>query len=57
MQTELMRMASAAQKFTAEVWTAITAHNKIQVEKEEHQVTTMTRLKDTVQLLQVTNRK
>jgi len=57
MQTELMRRASAAQKFTADVWTAITSHDKDQAEKEGHQVTRMTRLNDAVQFLQVANRK
>jgi len=57
MQTELMRMASTAQKFTADVWTAITTRDKDQAEKEGHQVTRMTRLNDAVQFLQVADRK
>jgi len=57
MQTKLMRTASAAQKFTADIWTAITARNKDQEEKEGHQVTRIIRLNDTLQFLQVTDRK
>jgi len=57
MQTELIRTASVAQKFTADVWTAITARDKDQAEKEGHQVTRMTRLNDVVQFLQVADRK
>jgi len=57
METELMRIASAAQKFTTDVWTAITARDKDQAEKEGHQITRITRLNDTVQFLQVADRK
>jgi len=39
MQTELMRTASAAQKFTTDVWTTITSRYKDQAEKEGHQIT------------------
>jgi len=52
-QTELMRTASAAQKFTVDVWTAITARDKDQAEKEGHQVTRMTQLNDAIQFLQI----
>ena len=57
MQTELMRTASAAQKFTTDVWTAITTRDKDQAEKEGHQITRITWLNDAVQFLQVANRK
>jgi len=57
MQTELMRTASAAQKFTIDVWTAITACDKNQAEKDGHQVTRITRLNDAIQFLQVADRK
>jgi len=57
MQTELMRTASAAQKFTTDVWTAITACDKDQAEKEGHQITRIIRLNDAVQFLQVADRK
>jgi len=57
MQTELMRTACAAQKFTADVWTAITSRDKDQAEKEGHQITRITRLNDAVQFLQVADRK
>jgi len=57
MQTELMRTASAAQKFTTDVWTAITACDKDQADKEGHQITRITRLNDAVQFLQVADRK
>ena len=56
-QTELMRTASAAQKFTTDVWTAITSRDKDQTKKEGHQITRITRLNDAVQFLQVTDRK
>jgi len=52
-----MRTARAAQKFTADVWMAITAHAKDQAEKEGHQVTCMTWLNDAVQFLQVADGK
>jgi len=39
MQTELMRTTSAAQKFTTDVWTAITARDKDLAKKEGHQIT------------------
>jgi len=48
-----MRTASTAQKFTEDVWTAISACDKDQAEKEGHQVTRMTWLNDTGQFLQV----
>jgi len=57
MQTELMRTASAAQKFTNDVWTAITSRDKDQAEKEGHQITRITRLNDAVQFLQVADCK
>jgi len=53
MQTELIHTASAAQKFTTDVWTAITARDRDQAEKEGHHVTRMTWLNDAVQFLQV----
>jgi len=56
-QTELMRTTSAAQKFTADIWTAITSRDKDQAEKERHQITRMTWLNDAVQFLQVADRK
>jgi len=57
MQTELIRTASAAQKFTTDVWTAITARDRDQAEKEGHQITRITRLNDAVQFLQVADCK
>jgi len=57
MQTELMRTTSAAQKFTTDVWTAITSRNKDQAEKEGHQITRITRLNDAVLFLHVADRK
>jgi len=57
MQTELIRTTSAAQKFTADVWTAITSRDKDLAEKEGHQITRITRLNDAVQFLQVADRK
>ena len=53
MQTELMCTANAAQKFTTEVWAAITSRDKDQAEKEGHQIIRITRLNDAVQFLQV----
>jgi len=57
MQTELMRTPSAAQKFTTDIWTAITSHDEDLTEKEGHQVTRMSGLNDTVQFFQVADRK
>jgi len=57
MQTALMRTASAAQKFTTDVWTAITSRDKDQGEKEGHQITRIMRLNDAVQFLEVAARK
>jgi len=57
MQTEVMRTASAAQKFATDIWTAITSCDKDLAEKEGHQVTRITRLNDAVQFLQVADRK
>jgi len=57
MQTELMRTASAAQKFATDIWTAITSCDKNLAEKEGHQVTRITRLNHAVQFLQVADRK
>jgi len=57
MQTELMRTAGAAQKFTADVWVAITSRDKDLAEKEAHQATRVTRLNDPVQFLQVADQK
>jgi len=57
MQTELMRTASAAQKFTTNVWTAITSRDKDQTKREGHQITRITWLNDAVQYLQVADRK
>jgi len=57
MQTELRCTTSAAQKFTTDVWTAITARDKDQAEKEGHQITRITWLNDAVQFLQVADRK
>ena len=57
MQTELMRTASAAQKFTADMWSAITSRNKDLAKKEAHQATRVTRLNDAVQFLQVADQK
>jgi len=57
MQMELMRTASAAQKFTTDVWTAITSRDKDQAEKQGYQITQITRLNDAVQFLQVADRK
>jgi len=39
MQTKLMCTASAAQKFTTDVWIAITSRDKDQAEKEGYQIT------------------
>jgi len=57
MQTELMRTAGAAQKFTADVWVAITSRDKDLAEKKAHQATRVTCLNDPVQFLQVVDRK
>jgi len=57
MQTELIRTASAAQKFTTDVWTAITSRDKDQAEKEGHQITRIMWLNDAVQFLQVADWK
>jgi len=52
-----MHTASTAQKFTTDVWTAITSHDKDQAEKEGHQITRIMRLNDAVQFLQVADWK
>jgi len=57
MQTELMCTASAAQKFTNDVWTAITSRDTDQAEKEGYQITRITRLNDAIQFLQVADWK
>jgi len=57
MQTELMRTASAAQKFTTDVWTAITSRDKDQTKREGDHITRIMRLNDAVQFLQVADRK
>jgi len=57
MQIELMRTTGTAQKFTADVWSAITSCDKDLAAKQVHHATRVMRLNDTIQFLQVTDQK
>jgi len=53
MQTELMRIANAAQKFTNDVWAAIQLRDQEKTNEDINRDTRLLRGKDAVQFLQV----
>jgi len=53
MQTELMRAAGAAQKFTSDVWAAIIKRDQEKANEDLNRDTRVLRLKDAIQFLQV----
>ena len=57
MQTELMRTANAAQKFTNDVWTAIQLRDQEKTNEDINRYTRILRVKDAVQFLQVASQQ
>jgi len=57
MQTELMRNAGAAQKFTHDVWAAIIQRHQEKTNEDLNCDTLVLRLKDAIQFLQVTSQQ
>jgi hypothetical protein len=57
MQTELIRVAGAAEKFTQDVWTAIQAREQDATQFDQHQAVALTRIANAVQFLQVASQQ